>query len=141
MLRQGYQAEFATGTVAAVGTLGILIPPSIMLVLMADRLAISVGDLFLGALLPGLLLSALYIAFIVTNASLRPGVAPAVSHAQPITLDLLGALAKSVLPPILLIFAVLGSIFFGLATPTEAAGVGAFGAVVLTWMAGRLSAR
>ena len=80
MLRQGYQAEFATGTVAAVGTLGILIPPSIMLVLMADRLAISVGDLFLGALLPGLLLSALYIAFIVTNASLRPGVAPAVSR-------------------------------------------------------------
>ncbi len=139
MLRQGYQAEFATGTVAAVGTLGILIPPSIMLVLMADRLAISVGDLFLGALLPGLLLSALYIAFIVMNASLRPGVAPAVSHAQPITFDLLGALAKSVLPPILLIFAVLGSIFFGLATPTEAAGVGAFGAVVLTWMAGRLS--
>ena len=70
MLRQGYQAEFATGTVAAVGTLGILIPPSIMLVLMADRLAISVGDLFLGALLPGLLLSALYIAFIVMNLSL-----------------------------------------------------------------------
>ena len=69
-----------------------------MLVLMADRLAISVGDLFLGALLPGLLLSALYIVFIVMNASLRPGVAPAVSHAQPITFDLLSALAKSVLP-------------------------------------------
>jgi len=139
MLRAGYHAEFATGTVAAVGTLGILIPPSIMLVLMADRLAISVGDLFLGALIPGLLLALLYMMYIVFSAWLRRDVAPPVSNSEPVTLDLLIQLGTSILPPIALIVAVLGSIFFGFATPTEAAGVGAFGALMLTWAAGRLN--
>ena len=139
MLRAGYRAEFATGTVAAVGTLGILIPPSIMLVLMADRLAISVGDLFLGALIPGLLLALLYMMYIVFSAWLRRDVAPPVSNSEPVTLDLLIQLGTSILPPIALIVAVLGSIFFGFATPTEAAGVGAFGALMLTWAAGRLN--
>jgi len=139
MLRAGYRAEFATGTVAAVGTLGILIPPSIMLVLMADRLAISVGDLFLGALIPGLLLALLYMMYIVFSAWLRRDVAPPVSNSEPVTLDLLIQLGTSILPPIALIIAVLGSIFFGFATPTEAAGVGAFGALMLTWAAGRLN--
>lgn len=139
MLRSGYRAEFATGTVAAVGTLGILIPPSIMLVLMADRLAMSVGDLFLGALIPGLLLALFYMIFILLSAWLRRDIAPLESKGDPVTMTLLMQLGASILPPIALIIAVLGSIFFGLATPTEAAGVGAFGALVLTWSAGQLN--
>lgn len=133
MLNQGYSKELATGTVCAVGTLGILIPPSIMLVLMADRLAMSVGDLFLGALFPGLILGTLYIGYILIYGALRPEAAPAPS--EPVALDLTVAwgVVKATLPPAALILAVLGSIFFGVATPTEAAGVGAFGAVLLAW--------
>jgi tripartite ATP-independent transporter DctM subunit len=131
MLERGYRAELAAGTVCAVGTLGILIPPSIMLVLMADRLAISVGDLFLGALFPGLLLGALYIAYILVYANVRPEVAPAPSDAPPLDARVVLDVLRSVLPAAGLILAVLGSIFFGIATPTEAAGVGAFGAFAL----------
>ncbi len=138
MLKAGYAPTFASGTVCAVGTLGILLPPSIMLVLMADRLAISVGDLFLGALFPGLLLGGLYVAFILVFAWLRPAAAPAPREVEPITLGLLGAVALAVLPPAGLILAVLGSIFFGLATPTEAAGVGAAGATLLALLNRRL---
>ncbi len=130
MLQQGYDKSLATGTVTAVGTLGILIPPSIMLVLMADRMAMSVGDLFLGAVFPGILLGGLYITYILTVGFFRPGVAPAAPRE---TFDLQAAwdLFKAILPPAFLILAVLGSIFFGLATPTEAAGVGAAGALLL----------
>ncbi len=138
MLKAGYAPTFASGTVCAVGTLGILLPPSIMLVLMADRLAISVGDLFLGALFPGLLLGGLYVAFILVFAWLRPAAAPAPREVEPITLGLLGAVALAVLPPAGLILAVLGSIFFGLATPTEASGVGAAGATLLALLNRRL---
>lgn len=132
MIRQGYDPRLAAGTVCAVGTLGILIPPSIMLVLMADRMAMPVGDLFLGAMFPGLLLGALYVAYLVAIGMIRPSAAPS---APPID-DATGvavaiALLKSILPPACLILAVLGSIFFGLATPTEAAGVGACGALLL----------
>ncbi|MEJ2130991.1 MAG: TRAP transporter large permease subunit [Gammaproteobacteria bacterium] len=133
MLKQGYSKEFATGTVCAVGTLGILIPPSIMLVLMADRLAMSVGDLFLGALFPGLLLGSLYIGYILVYAALRPEAAPAPTERVPVDLSVLWGVLKATLPPAALILAVLGSIFFGVATPTEAAGVGAFGAILLAW--------
>jgi tripartite ATP-independent transporter DctM subunit len=138
MLDQGYSKELAAGTVCAVGTLGILIPPSIMLVLMADRLAIPVGDLFLGAFLPGLLLGALYILYILVYAALRPSVAPAPEDAPPVDLAVLRGVARAVLPAAGLILAVLGSIFFGIATPTEAAGVGAFGALVLAAARGAL---
>jgi len=138
MLDQGYRAELATGTVASVGTLGILIPPSIMLVLMADRLAISVGDLFLGALFPGLLLGALYVAFILAYAFLRPDVAPLPEHAPALNLGVVLDVLRAVLPTACLILAVLGSIFFGIATPTEAAGVGAFGATLLAFARRRL---
>jgi len=131
MLAQGYQRELAAGTVCAVGTLGILIPPSIMLVLMADRLAMSVGDLFLGALLPGVLLGALYIAYILIYAALRPEAAPAPRDAAPVDARLVLDVIRAVLPAAGLILAVLGSIFFGIATPTEAAGVGALGALLL----------
>ncbi|MEM7000857.1 MAG: TRAP transporter large permease subunit [Pseudomonadota bacterium] len=130
MLKQGYNPSLATGTVTAVGTLGILIPPSIMLVLMADRMAMSVGDLFLGAVFPGMLLGGLYIAYILAEGWLRPERAPA-APTEPFDMEAVWALIKAIIPPAFLILAVLGSIFFGLATPTEAAGVGAAGALLL----------
>lgn len=130
MLEQGYNKSLAAGTVCAVGTLGILIPPSIMLVLMADRMAMSVGDLFLGAVFPGMLLGGLYIGYVLFYGLLKPSQAPA-SPAEPMDWGAVADLFRAILPPAFLILAVLGSIFFGLATPTEAAGVGAAGALVL----------
>ena len=134
MLREGYDKSLAAGTVCAVGTLGILIPPSIMLVLMADRMAMSVGDLFLGAVFPGLLLSSLYVLYLLGYGWLKPAAAPPVQDAAPLDWAALKALAIAILPPAALILAVLGSIFLGVATPTEAAGVGAAGAVLLAAM-------
>jgi len=131
MLKEGYDRSFASGTVCAVGTLGILIPPSIMLVLMADRMAMSVGDLFLGAVFPGLILAGLYISYILFFGLIRPEQAPTASQDKFDFEDLV-SLSKAIVPPLLLIVAVLGSIFFGIATPTEAAGVGATGALLLT---------
>lgn len=131
MLQNGYRTSLATGTVCAVGTLGILIPPSIMLVLMADRLAMSVGDLFLGAVFPGLILGALYISYLLIVGRLDRNAAPVADDAEAVTVAAIVGVFRAVLAPFALILAVLGSIFFGLATPTEAAGVGAFGALVL----------
>ena len=133
MLKEGYDQSFASGTICAVGTLGILIPPSIMLVLMADRMAMSVGDLFLGAVFPGLVLTSLYIIYIILFGLLQSGKAPAATQEQFSRTDLYN-LCRSILPPLFLIVAVLGSIFFGIATPTEAAGVGACGALLLTFI-------
>ena len=133
MLKEGYDQSFASGTICAVGTLGILIPPSIMLVLMADRMAMSVGDLFLGAVFPGLVLTSLYIIYIILFGLLQSEKAPAATHEQFSRTDLYN-LCRSILPPLFLIVAVLGSIFFGIATPTEAAGVGACGALLLTFI-------
>ena len=130
MLQQGYDKSLAAGTVCAVGTLGILIPPSIMLVLMADRMSMSVGDLFLGAVFPGMLLGGLYITYLLGYGFLKPDAAPAGEH-EPIDWQAIVDLFVAILPPAFLILAVLGSIFFGLATPTEAAGVGAAGALAL----------
>ncbi len=134
MLERGYEKELAVGTVCAVGTLGILIPPSIMLVLMADRLAMPVGDLFLGALFPGLLLGLMFVVYILVYARLKPQAAPLPDTPEPVDVALLKDVFIAVLAPAGLIVAVLGSIFFGIATPTEAAGVGAFGAALLAWM-------
>jgi len=131
MLEARYAPTYAAGTVCAVGTLGILIPPSIMLVLMADRLAMSVGDLFLGAVIPGLLLAALYILFLIALPAFRPEIAPAPEEAEPVDLSLILSVFRDIVPAAALILAVLGSIFFGIATPTEASGVGAFGALLL----------
>ena len=139
MLERGYQPELAVGTVCAVGTLGILIPPSIMLVLMADRLALSVGDLFLGAFFPGVLLGALYVVYILGYALWKPEVAPLPDDVPDVSLRLVFGVLAAVLPAAGLILAVLGSIFFGVATPTEAAGVGAFGASLLALGKRRLS--
>jgi len=141
MLQRGYQKELALGTIAASATLGILIPPSIMLVIMGDLLSISVGDLFLGAFVPGFLLSFLYLIYIGGVCFLNPKLAPAMSD-QELADKRKGLpvkVVKSLLPPAFLIFLVLGSIFFGWATPTEAAGVGAFGAVLLAAMNRRLN--
>jgi tripartite ATP-independent transporter DctM subunit len=139
MKAAGYAPTFATGTVCAVGTLGILIPPSIMLVLMADRLAISVGDLYLGAVVPGLLLAALYVVYLLVLPALRPEIAPASDRPEVVDLELVLAVLRKIVPTSLLIFAVLGSTFFGIATPTEASGVGAAGALLLAAARGRVS--
>ena len=130
MMKEGYDTSLAAGTVCAVGTLGILIPPSIMLVMMADRMAMSVGDLFLGAVFPGALLGGLYVTYILVYGFLKPEHAPATKR-EPIDLKVVWELFMAIVPAAFLILAVLGSIFFGLATPTEAAGVGAAGALLL----------
>lgn len=145
MLNQGYDTRLATGTICATGTLGQIIPPSIALVLLGDVLSnayqqaqlsqgifapktVSVGDLFAGALLPGLLLVAFYLLYVLGVAWIQRDRAPAVKIDQNVSM---WAILKSLLPPLLLIMAVLGSILGGFATPTEAAGVGAAGAIAL----------
>jgi tripartite ATP-independent transporter DctM subunit len=144
MLRSGYSPSLAAGTICATGTLGQIIPPSIALVLLGDVLSnayqqaqlkmniftpdtVSVGDLFIGALLPGLLLVALYIAYLLIYAYFRPEAAPAAKTEKITAAEICGSL----LPPLALIAVVLGSILMGAATPTEAAGVGATGALIL----------
>ncbi len=210
MLARGYSPQLATGTIAASATLGILIPPSIMLVLMANLLAVSVGNLFIGALLPGLVLSGLYFVYIMIRATLNPSIAPPIRDDEidlkptnysnvmlffamfagfvivavileglatsamegriegetetPLIAQfnwglfaflatfvcsmligrregnsLFGGVLKGFVPPIFLISLVLGSIFAGWATPTEAAGVGAFGSLILAYMNGTLT--
>lgn len=135
MLKRGYDTPLATGTIAASGTLGILIPPSIMLVIMADLLSISVGTLFLAAVIPGLFLSLLYLAYLWTTGHLSPKRAPPlpddVGPQSPG--ELVRLVIKSFVPPVLLMVLVLGSIFGGFATPTEASGVGALGATFWRW--------
>ena len=139
MLKNKYSPELACGVVCATGTLGILIPPSIMLVIMGDQIGISVGDLFMGAVFPGLLLGLLYTTYIVAYAWARPNVAPAPENSEPVSAIIVFNVLRSTIPPALLIFAVLGSIFFGIATPTEASGVGALGATLLALARKRLS--
>ncbi len=133
MIERRYNTELATGTIAASGTLGILIPPSIMLVIMADLLGRSVGTLFVAAVFPGLILSGLYFAYIFTLCRLKPEFAPPLPKEMgpqtPGELFLL--LMRGFIPTVFLILLVLGSIVLGWATPTEAAGVGAGGAVLL----------
>jgi len=133
MIKRGYDKSLASGAVCAGGTLGILIPPSVMLVIYGPMALISVGKLFFAAFMPGFLLSALYISYITVYSFMRPKMAPAVApeeRAAPLlkkTTDLL----LSMVPPAFLILAVLGTIFAGVATPTEAAGVGAVAATLL----------
>ncbi len=198
MLAQRYSPPLATGTIAASATLGILIPPSIMLVLMANLMAISVGNLFLGAILPGLMLAGLYFVYILVISFIRPDFAPRLSESQvadivpanrrnvlsyvgivatmvavALTFDysplapyanwdlfaffgifaasmyfgkrdphsMFGMVLKGFMPPVFLITLVLGSIFGGWATPTEAAGIGAFGSMILAAANGTLTYR
>jgi len=130
MLREKYKPELAVGTIAASGTLGILIPPSIMLVLVGDILQISVGELFLGAIAPGLVLGGLYIAYIMLIAITKPNYAPATTK-QSEHGSLALTLLRDLVAPLALILTVLGSIATGTATPTEAAGLGAICAMIL----------
>jgi tripartite ATP-independent transporter DctM subunit len=131
MMAQNYAKPIATGTVASAGTLGILIPPSIMLVIMSDQLAISLGDLFMGALFPGLILGGLYIVFIVLYGLVSPQSMPAPPDAGHVGWEEVKEVLLAVVPPMFLILLVLGSIFAGIATPTEASGLGAAGATLL----------
>jgi tripartite ATP-independent transporter DctM subunit len=130
MLHYGYDKQLAAGVIVASGTLAQLIPPSLVLLVLSDQLGVSVGDLFLGALIPGLMLSAYYALYVLVLAFFKPHVAPALplANRQIKGKALVKRVMKAVIPPLLLIFAVLGSIFFGIATPTEAGAVGAVGA-------------
>ncbi len=140
MLRQGYAQTLSTGVIAASGTLGILIPPSIMLIIMADLLSISVGTLFMSAIIPGLVLAALYLIFVTSWASIKPSIAP------PLPPELLHVpsnelgplLVRGFFPPVFLIAFIKGSILLGWATPSEAGAVGAFGAMVIAVFKGTL---
>ena len=131
MMRQNYSKSLALGTVASAGCLGILIPPSIMLVIMGDQLGISVGDLFMGAVFPGLILGLLYISYIVLFGLFRPDDAPLSKEHGKTDWKVIGRVFLDILPPAILIFAVLGSIFAGIATVTEASGIGALGSIIL----------
>lgn len=132
MMKNQYNPAFSSGVICATGALGIIIPPSIMLVLMADRTAgVDAGGLFMGALIPGVMLGVLYVTYEIIVATASRSTAPVPEDARALKAsDILGVLL-AVLPPAALIIAVLGSIFSGLATPTEAAGIGAFGATFL----------
>ena len=135
MLRRGYQRELATGTVSASGTLGQIIPPSIVLVLIGDIVGVSVGDLFMGAVLPGMLLVGLFVFYIAVVSWVKPSWAPAIPKAELDAISpgqLAARVGKALFPPLFLMVAVLGSIFAGIASPTEAAAVGAVGATLLT---------
>lgn len=134
MLRRGYQTELACGTVSAAGTLGQIIPPSIVLVLLATIVQVPVGDLFIGAIFPGLLLVGLYIIYIVIAVLLRPNIAPPIPRESlegEVSEAFYVRVLRALFPPLFLIVAVLGSIFAGIASPTEAASVGCVGAVGL----------
>jgi len=156
MLKRGYSPALSTGAICASGTLGQIIPPSIILVLLGDVLSsayqqaqidqgifapdtVSVGDLFIGAVIPGLLLVGLYMLYLAVVALLKPGLMPAYDNGDEERSGLLLRVALVLLPPLLLIFAVLGSIIGGFATPTEAAAVGAVGALLLATFKGALN--
>ncbi len=141
MLKYNYSKTLATGVVASSGTLGQIIPPSIVLVILGDQIGVPVGNLFLGALIPGLMLSGLFILYVIFVAYTRPQDAPALPpeartlHGGALFLKVL----KSLVPPLFLILLVLGTIFFGFATPTEAGAMGALGAMLLAALNRRLN--
>jgi tripartite ATP-independent transporter DctM subunit len=140
MLNHGYSKSLATGTVAASGTLGQIIPPSIILVLLGDILGVSVGDLFLGAVVPGFMLVGLYILYILTICKIKPELAPPLKDSgKPFDKGFYLQVVKTLLPTLGLMVAVLGSIFLGIATPTESGAMGAVGATLLAALHGRIS--
>ena len=133
MIKRGYNKPLAAGSIVAAGTLGILIPPSIMLVVYAPQAGLSIGQMFMGAVFPGLILSAFYILYIVIRCRINPDLGPAMSADEITPFSVVKALRllKSMVPPVLLIIAVLGTIFSGIAPPTEAAAVGSLAAIFL----------
>ncbi len=135
MLKRGYSPRLATGTISASGTLGQIIPPSIVLVLLGSVMNISVGDVFMGAVIPGFILVGLYLVWILISSFLRPKSAPAMPEEELRKfrgIQMVKQIIQAFLLPFFLVVAVLGSIFAGIASPTEAAAVGAFGATLLT---------
>ena len=141
MMKYGYSKPLATGVITASGTLGQIIPPSVVLVVLADQLGVSVGDLFIGAFVPGVLLATLYMLYAVGVAIFRPKAAPAlpVADRTVATGELVRRIFFVMLPPVLLILVVLGSIFAGIATPTESGALGAAGAMLLAMLNKRLT--
>ena len=142
MLKRNYSKTLATGTVAASGTLGQIIPPSIVLVLLGDVMNVPIGDLFVGAVIPGILLVSLYIAYIATIARIKPEWAPTIPAEELANIsktEMRKKILTSLIPPLFLICSVLGTIFAGIASPTEAAALGAVGASLLTMAKGRFN--
>jgi len=142
MLRYGYSQSLSTGVIATAGTLGQIVPPSIILIVLGDQLGISVGQLFMAALLPGMMLAVMYMVYVAVIAWWRPELAPALpreelGHVQGWAMAL--RVLRVMIPPLVLILAVLGSIFAGIATPTEAGSIGALGALLLAAINRRLS--
>ncbi|MFK8067946.1 MAG: TRAP transporter large permease subunit [Gammaproteobacteria bacterium] len=137
MLKHNYSPQLASGTIAASGTLGQIIPPSIVLILLGDVIGVPPGRLFIGAVVPGLLLIFLFILYIGYVGFRYPAMAPSIKSNS--VENLTGKVLKSLLPPLLLIIAVLGSIFFGIASPTESAAIGSLGAIILAALHKRLS--
>ena len=141
MLQAGYKKELALGTVASAGTLGILIPPAIMLVVMAEMLSMSAGALFAAATMPGLLLSGLYLVYILAIALIRPDWAPKIppEYGPQTRAEFWREMWHGLAPMTFLMVIVLGSIFAGWATATESAGIGVFGSFFIAWLNGRLN--
>ncbi|MEA3454635.1 MAG: TRAP transporter large permease subunit [Candidatus Caldatribacteriota bacterium] len=133
MISRGYDKSLAAGSIVASGTLGILIPPSIMLVVYGPQAGLSIGQMFMGAIFPGLILSALYIAYIVIVCRINPEMGPSAPSEQisKFSIEKIFKLLKSMVPPVVLILAVLGTIFTGIAPPTEAAAMGSLAAILL----------
>ncbi len=141
MLKYGYSKRLATGTICASGTLGQIIPPSIVLIILGDVFQLPVGDLFKAALWPGLVLVGCYIVYILAISYLKPEMAPSIKVEDCEKKDMVVRALLAIIPPLTLIVMVLGSIFAGIATPTESASVGALGAMVLAAMYKKLSLR
>jgi len=141
MLRYGYSPELASGVISASGTLGQIIPPSVVLVVLADQMGIPVGDLFVGSLLPGLMLASMYMLYVGAVAIFNPAAAPALppEERESFGWSLMRQVVVAMVPPLVLILLVLGSIFAGIATPTEAGALGALGALVLAALNRRLT--
>jgi len=132
MIGHGYSKSLAAGTIAASGTLGQIVPPSIVLIILGDVMSVDVGSLFRAALAPALLLVALYVAYILIVSYLNPHIAPAIIDTHIKKEELIRSALKAIIPPAILIMIVLGAIFMGIATPTESAAFGAIGAILLT---------
>lgn len=141
MLKYGYNPRVAAGTIAASGTLAQIIPPSLVLIIMADQLGVSVGDMYRGAFVPGLILAGAYLAYIFFLSIVRPKAVPALPEEARVYKGsaLVGRVFTALIPPVILIFLVLGTIFIGVATPTEGGAMGAVGAIVLAIIKRKLS--
>ncbi|MDH5424131.1 MAG: TRAP transporter large permease subunit [Gammaproteobacteria bacterium] len=139
MLKRGYNHEIALGSIMAGGTLGILIPPSILAILYAVVAQQSVGELYLGSILPGILLSSMYIFYVLFRSWRNPDLGPAIPKEERLSLLQKLILLRQLIAPLILVFTVLGLLFGGIATPVEAAGIGSFGAIVVAMMHGRFS--